>query len=1255
MAGGLLLLVLPTVVWAACHPTCISCFAQNMAISCTTCHLHAHTQLRTASLCFCDSGYYPNPDPRNCQGCHQNCSTCSGAGGNKCTGCPAGTHLAGPAPNSCLCNSGFPSPGVTNCQPCSAACTTCSGPGSNDCLACPSGKALAGPAPSNCVCPSGTYLSGSTCSPCAVVCASCQGGGTSDCLSCKAKAELQGNAPNGCGCRIGFYPGPDASNCVSCSGICLKCSGAGSSQCLSCRVNAVLTGSSCSCLPGYFPSPDPGSCAICSVLCQTCVSASPNACLTCPIHASLKAAAPGACYCNSGYVGKPDVSHCVSCAASCSKCSDVSANACLSCGGNAELVGVGPTACACISGFYPNPHSGLCSPCDPSCNTCSHGSPTGCSACKLNATLTYYLSCICNPGYFFHTASAVCSLCHSACTTCVGAFASDCLTCYSNAQMAASSRPAACICSVGFYANPDAGHCQACDSTCRTCLLGSNYGCTGCYTAASLVGGVSPSYCVCDRGFAPVSDSANCQACSQECWTCVGVLASDCLTCYSNAVLDGPSPSPCHCLPQYFPNPGAWNCLLCHSTCIGCSDGSIQKCLSCYSHANLSGPSPNSCICDNGYYPNPDSASCSLCSNSCLNCIDEKADSCISCKPNAQLTGTAPARCVCKLGFFQRDGNCFQCNPTCLSCINDSEAGCTGCQANAEVKGASPAVCECVFGYFPSPDAGRCEKCAEGCQGCTQRERCWSCRLGYALKGLTCIQCPASCSVCDSQLSCQQCLPGLMLNSTGTCKLCSDCTSPLTVNITSPYDHIYVIRSNRPIATPFNSTDFELSTEPPTPLNWTFETQPEYLIKVAGGPWANSTLFVLEIVGSPQDEFGTQLSTRCFELFPPKNALIIPPPAPIPVVPKSQQQYTSKAPMRRVGSPGPVVATSALVSGGSSGGSGLAAQLLGKLQYFAYIAYTPTALSNDAEGFYEAINQKAWMPNFFTKGLSPYRRLSSELRKDRDFLETAGPFLSLLVLIAVLHLFLHACLLLLRPERQWISAFTREFEWTAYFALYAFAYLDLMVSALLQLEIWSLSSSDIRGLIGTVASAIVLGVGILTPAAIVGLLYRQTDIGGWSFLTSSLSPGKGRYFYAVFFGQRLVYAVLVVTLPEHPSLQSAFCVLPVGCMAGFVLLAKPLVARLERLLQVIAEVDAVAVYLLVCIATISQASIVLLSWAAVALTLKSLLCSLLLLLLTAYRSLRSCYRSLKARKTITPEALHPIDLSFGPPVLFHKA
>ena len=349
------------------------------------------------------------------------------------------------------------------------------------------------------------------------------------------------------------------------------------------------------------------------------------------------------------------------------------------------------------------------------------------------------------------------------------------------------------------------------------------------------------------------------------------------------------------------------------------------------------------------------------------------------------------------------------------------------------------------------------------------------------------------------------------------------------------------------------------------------------------------------------------------------------------------------------------MATSALVSGGSSGGSGLAAQLLGKLQYFAYIAYTPTALSKDAEGFYEAINQKAWMPNFFTKGLSPYRRLSSDLRKDRDFLETAGPFLSLLVLIAVLHLFLHACLLLLRPERQWISAFTREFEWTAYFALYAFAYLDLMVSALLQLEIWSLSSSDIRGLIGTVASAIVLGVGILTPAAIVGLLYRRTDIGGWSFLTSSLSPGKGRYFYAVFFGQRLVYAVLVVTLPEHPSLQSAFCVLPVGCMAGFVLLAKPLVARLERLLQVIAEVDAVAVYLLVCIATISQASIVLLSWAAVALTLKSLLCSLLLLLLTAFRSLRSCYRSLKARKTITPEALHPIDLSFGPPVLFHKA
>lgn len=1259
MGRGLLQLILPVFAWAACHPTCLTCILPDAYISCKTCYLHAHPQFRSASICYCDSGYYPSPDPRNCRGCHQNCNTCSGAGVNKCTTCPPTAHLAGPSPNICICNTGFPSPGVTNCLPCSTACVTCSGTGANDCLSCPAGKALAGPAPSNCVCPTGSYLNGSVCSLCATVCAACQGGTVSDCIGCKAKAELQGSAPSECRCRIGFYPSPDESNCVDCSLICLECSGAGSSKCVSCRVNAILIGNSCSCLPGFFPSPDPGSCSACSRLCQTCVSASPNACLSCSSHASLKAAGPGTCYCDLGFVGKPDVSHCVSCDVSCLKCGDVTVNSCLVCKGNAGLVGAGPAACACLPGYYPNPHAGLCSSCDPSCATCTSGTRTGCLDCKSHATLTYYFSCVCDPGYFF--SSVQCSLCDPSCSTCVGASASDCLSCYSNAQMITSSRPAACICSIGFYASPDSGHCQVCESTCRTCVLGMNYGCTGCFASASLVGGASPSYCVCDRGYAPMPDSATCQACSQGCWTCAGVLASECLSCYPNAMLAGFSPNYCDCLPQYFPNPGPWNCLLCHSTCIGCSNGSLQGCLACALHASLSGPAPSPCICDIGYFPNPDTTSCSLCSNSCLTCADAEPGSCLHCKPNADLTGSAPARCVCRLGFFQRGGDCMQCNPTCVSCLSESEAGCTGCRDNAGIKGTMPAVCECILGYFPNPDSAHCEKCALGCQGCTQRERCWSCGQGYSLSGSACVQCPDNCSICDSQLACHQCLPGLAMNITGSCKYCDNCLTPLTLNISSPYDHIYVLRPNREIANSLQNADFELSTEPPTPLNWTFETQPEYLIKVTGGgPWVNSAMFILEIVGNPMDEFGNQLSSRYYELFPPKNAIIIPPPLPPPPSPQPttpRTQSVSKTPIRRVGTSGPAVATTALVSGGSSGGSGLAAQLLGKLQYFAYIAYTPNALSEDAESFYESINQKTWMPNFFNQEITPYRRLSSELSEDRDFFETAGPFLSLLLLVAALHLFFQGCVFLLKPERQWIYSLTREFEWTVYFSLYAFAYLDLMVSAMLQLEIWTLSSSDIRGLIGTIASTIVLALGFLTPLAIIWILYaKQIDLGGWSFLAVSLrQQGKGRYYYSVFFAQRLAYAALLVALPKYPKIQCGLCVLPVAAMAGFVLLAKPLLSRLERLLQVISELDALAVYLLVCIATISQSSINLLSWISIALTLKSLLCSLLLLLITTFRSLRNCYHSLKASKTITPEVLHPVDLSFGPSVLFHKA
>ena len=1262
MGFSLLPLILPALVWAGCHPTCIMCLVPNSAISCNTCHLHAHTQFTTASICYCDSGYYPNPDSRNCQGCHQNCSTCTGPDTWDCTNCPTGAHLAGAAPNVCVCNSGFPSPGVANCVPCSSTCTTCAGPGANDCLTCPTGKVLAGPAPSNCVCPSGSYLNGAACSLCAGSCAACIGGTTTDCISCKNNAMLRGSAPNECGCRMGLYPSPDASNCVGCDSTCLTCIGAGNSQCHTCKLHAVLNIHSCECVPGYFPNPNSGSCTACSPLCLTCISALPTGCTTCHAHSSLiNGITPGGCVCDPGFVGLPDVSHCVICPATCLDCTGIAPNSCNSCRSHATLIGTAPSACNCLPGFYPNPHVGACANCHPSCANCHNGAATGCSSCKTHATLTYYFSCVCDPGYYFEPSTENCEVCPPTCSACVGPSTSDCLSCYPHAQLSTTIRPTSCICSPGYYPSPDSGNCKLCDSSCHTCASGTLSDCTGCFPAASLGNGLNPSYCECDRGYVALPDVRSCLPCSQECWTCGGLLDSDCLSCYPNANLAGASPNSCLCLPGYFPNPGVWNCLLCHSTCVGCLNGSISGCLACAPHAKLDGPSPNTCVCDLEFFPAPDTTACSPCADSCLTCADSTPNSCLTCKENAGLSGTAPTSCSCYFGYYQQSGRCYACSPTCSSCLTSGDSKCTGCRGNAVLSDLSPARCMCDLGYFPASDAGNCQKCGLGCEACTSFNQCWNCTQGYVLRGTDCLKCPSECSACDSRFSCLQCIPGLFLTITGACKSCDTCDSPFFLNVSSPYDHIYTLHPNRPPLSPFQPADFLLATDPATPLNWTLESQPEDMIKVTGGgPWANSTVFILEVLGNIIDEFGNSLKTRYFELPPPKNSIKTPNSSTRPPSISSTRNKTlisSEISRGNVGSSASVAASSAIISGTSSGGAGLAAQLLGKCQYFAYIYYTSNGLTDNANEFFKAINQKTWMPNFFKGENRIYRRLNSDLKENRDFFDTAGPFLSLLMLIVTFHVLLEVGICVLRPDRQWVYAVNKEFKWTVYFAVYAFMYLDLVVSALLQLEVWTLERDDVRGLIGTVMSAALLLLAALTPLLIIWTLYaRNTNLGRMDFLVLSLRPeGTGRYYYAVFFIQRLVYAAFIVFLVEYPELQSGLCILPVALMAGFVLLTSPLRTRLERILHVLAEIGALVVYILVCAATTTDSMNAQLSWASVVFTVTSLLCSLLLVLLVVVRGVLRCYHSFKSHKTITTEVMYPTDMSFGPHVLFHKA
>ena len=536
-----------------------------------------------------------------------------------------------------------------------------------------------------------------------------------------------------------------------------------------------------------------------------------------------------------------------------------------------------------------------------------------------------------------------------------------------------------------------------------------------------------------------------------------------------------------------------------------------------------------------------------------------------------------------------------------------------------------------------------------------------------------CVQCPANCVSCEPGLVCTQCATGKFKDVTGTCKDCDYCDTPLTAEVVSPYDHMYSIRLHRGIVEPLTKDNLILTSEPETEFNWTFSSESENLIRVVGGPWQNTTEFVLQIVGSVRDEFGNQLSTRFFELPPPLYSVETPPPPPVTNTTEVSNATVPVAnvTMRTVTKTSSSVALSgAVVSGASAGGAGLAVQLLSKMQYFSYIADTDLAKPDDTNDFYESLNQKFWMPNFFTKDVSPVGRRLSSLDSNKDFLDTAGPFLSLLIIIAGIHTGIYLFCFSLRPERKWVYSFKTEFEWAFYFYLYTFAYLDVFVSSLLQLKIWTLSTIEPRAMICTIASAIVATLCVLTPLALIWVIVkRKTDLGPWQLLTGSMrTEGWSRYYYPVFFTQRLLYALFIVALSDNPKLQSVLFLVPVLLMAAFVVCAQPLRSKVERTLQIVAEMDALAVFTLLCVLTV-QGTIPgeFTTWLLIGLTIKSFVCSMLILVILAVRVVTNWCRTVKIRRqtaptmeidTKIPTIVEEYNVSFGPdmhfPHLFHK-
>lgn len=401
----------------------------------------------------------------SCEGCPNNCSTCSRDTTNsntfviKCLTCNSGYLL-----DRDRCYSGCVSYGLVadlvtgQCTGCHSSCLTCAQSASN-CLACNTSS----PHPyfllNRCLsqCPNGYYASASLslCLPCTSPCEYCNTSSVSSCLSCITGYSLFGSVCQGV-CPPGYYQ--NASSCLGCPSQCLSCTSG--TLCGACAANYSLFAGEClaQCPDGYTQVNR--VCIQCSTNCRTCSLV--NYCLTCMASLYLY---QGQCVnpCPPKFYPLSAASSqtvCSGCPFECSECSSLSV--CLSCTAGYQLVTANSTHASCNSvcsvGFVPI--GGVCQSCQTGCLGCTY-TQSNCSACALNyylytntasSTSTCYVTC--PVSLFVHAPSLRCmdtcssstfpnisysatnnSITHKECVECPAL----CLTCSSSACLSCRS------------------------------------------------------------------------------------------------------------------------------------------------------------------------------------------------------------------------------------------------------------------------------------------------------------------------------------------------------------------------------------------------------------------------------------------------------------------------------------------------------------------------------------------------------------------------------------------------------------------------------------------------------------------------------------------------------------------------------------------------------------------------------------------------------------------------------------------------
>ena len=329
-----------------------------------------------------------------------------------------------------------------------------------------------------------------------------------------------------------------------------------------------------------------------------------------------------------------------------------------------------------------------------------------------------------------------------------------------------------------------------------------------------------PTALVCNAG--QYSTGQTCLPCDGTCYTCIGPLSTQCLTCRENTVSLGLRSGKCVCYPGYSMDQkgtclkdcsslptqsspyfsGIYpNCSLVSGSFPSCCfpdptivlptllypDGTAATASytfsGTYPDCRLSGGAYQNCkfpttlansILQNGTYINGSSPSgpipclqgtygnpgaCMPCNTSCLTCSSGDNSSCTSCRPNSKPLNTSVGTCMCNSGFYWDPSyTCFACHPSCVNCGGPGNKDCLACSAPFSLQ--NDKSCSCNYGYFYNGTA--CQPCSSTCGSCTGASisQCTSCKGNNVFLKPT-----GECT----------CLPGYTPDSTGICNLVGNC------------------------------------------------------------------------------------------------------------------------------------------------------------------------------------------------------------------------------------------------------------------------------------------------------------------------------------------------------------------------------------------------------------------------------------------------------------------------------------------------